>query len=406
MMSAPPLQSPPAAQITCNRSNPSYDICMINSPTVLDPTTTTFHVMKPNGPVLLEKVRPYARKSENFTMSNIKEFVLTLGPLGRPCQVQHKAPALVFSAGGYTGYNGNYFHEISDGFIPLYITINTIYNSQDLVLVISESPDWWVHKYKKLLQSLSKHPIITLDNDKRIHCFPYASVGLISHGIMTIDPNLLPNPKSLAHFHAFLAETLSRNHHHDQPSNLAKSRPRLILVGRTGATGRLILNRNEVEEEAKKIGFDVVVFEPMANTSLSVAYEMVSSSHAMVGVHGAGLTHSLFLQPGSVLVQVVPLGNEWVAGACFGKPAMAMGLEYIEYRINANESSLIEKYNRDDKVIKDPVGFIGQKWSAKIMDMYLKEQNVRVDLDRFKGYLKEVYRKSKMVLEKREGWSG
>ena len=35
------------------------------------------------------------------------------------------------------------------------------------------------------------------------------------------------------------------------------------------------------------------------------------------------------------------------------------GQEYMEYRINAEESSLIEKYSKDDLVIRDPVAFRG-----------------------------------------------
>lgn len=51
----------------------------------------------------------------------------------------------------------------------------------------------------------------------------------------------------------------------------------------------------------------------------------------MFGVHGAALTHFLFLRPGSVLVQVVPVGLGWVAETCFETPAKAMKLEYIDY---------------------------------------------------------------------------
>uniref|UniRef100_A0A2N9J5T0 Glycosyltransferase AER61 n=1 Tax=Fagus sylvatica TaxID=28930 RepID=A0A2N9J5T0_FAGSY len=135
-------------------------------------------------------------------------------------------------------------------------------------------------------------------------------------------------------------------------------------------------------------------------TPLKEAYALINSSHAMIGIHGAALTHSLFLRPGSVFVQVVPLGNEWVAQVCFEKSARDMGLEYMEYRIKAEESSLIEKYNKDDLKIKDPVAFRGKNWSPVVMSMYLKEQNVKLDLVRFRVYLKKVYKKAKKFMDK------
>lgn len=392
-LSSTSLQTPPAKLITCDRAHSTYDICKINGPTVLDPTTATFYAMDPKGSTVVEKIRPYPRKLEAQIMPGINEVILTSGPSSPPpCQVQHNAPALVFSAGGYTG---NFFHEFNDGFIPLYITVNTIFSEdEEVVLVISKARHWWVSKYAELLKSFSKHPIVNLDNDTSTHCFASASVGLISHGFMTVDPTRKPNPKSMTHFRAFLGKAYT---HHQEPSET--TRPRLVLVTRNGAVGRVLLNQDEVKKEAEGVGFDVVVFEPKPSTPLRLAYELMNSSHAMVGVHGAGLTHALFLRSGSVFVQVVPLGTEWVAEACFGRPAKAMGLEYMEYRIEAEESSLVDEHGKDEMVIKDPGRFRGKGWSPEVMDLYLKKQNVRVDTVRFRGYLKEAYEKSIKLLD-------
>ncbi|GMN41941.1 hypothetical protein TIFTF001_011161 [Ficus carica] len=304
-----------------------YDSCKVNGPTVLDPTSSTFFLTGPTGP--------------------------TVGPIGPTCQVQHKAAALVFTAGGYTG---NFFHDFNDGLIPLYITINTFFNDHqdDVVLVISKSRDWWVHKYSNLLQRL----------------------GLISHGFMTINPKLIPNRKTLIQFRAFLDKSYHQksiphksNGSKPKPS---QTRPRLILVSRTGDVGRVLLNQEEIKGEAKKLGFDVVVCEPSPMISLGSAYDLINSSHTMIGIHGAALTHSLFLRPGSVFIQVVPLGVGWLAEVCLGKAA------------------------------REWVGFRGKSRSKNVMDVYLKEQNVRLDLDRFRGYLKQAYRKSRKFMEREE----
>ncbi|XP_062155843.1 xylan glycosyltransferase MUCI21-like [Alnus glutinosa] len=391
-----------AEEISCDRAHNTYDICSINGPTVLDSTTSTFLLMNPTSSnpekPLVEKVRPYARKTENLTMSRITEVTLLAGPPSPKCEIQHKAPAVVFSVGGYCA-TGNFFHEFNDGFIPLYITVNSMFPDQDVVLVISNARDWWISKYRELLRTFSKHPIIILDNDTATQCFPSASVGLISHGVMTIDPESIPNSKTFTHFHAFLGKAYHQNHP-SISSCLPKSRPLLVLAGRNGSASRRLLNQNEVKLEAEKVGFDVTVFEPTPRTPLRESYALINSSHAMLGVHGAALTHSFFLRPRSIFVQVVPLGAEWVAEACFGRSARAMGIEYMEYKIKAEESSLIDKYSKDEMIIKDPVAFRGVNFSNHdAMRIYLKQQNVRLDIIRFREYLKEVYMKAKKFMD-------
>ncbi|KAK3222920.1 hypothetical protein Dsin_009945 [Dipteronia sinensis] len=393
-------------QINCDRSHYSYDICSIHGPTVLDPMTSTFYLVDhatSTPPLLVEKIRPYPRKWESFVMKRIKEITITSGPGPGPgirspkCETQHNAPALVFSV---AGYNGNFWHEFNDGFIPLFITVNSKFPDQDVIFVIDKARDWWVSKYAGLLKAFSKHPFVNLGNDNATHCFTSATLGLISHGFMTIDPTLLPNSATFTHFRALLDKAYG--HGRNRPSMFYSSvtRPRLVLMSRKGSIGRVISNVDEVKRVAEEVGFDVIVFKPSVKTPLQEAYALINTSHVIVGVHGAALTHSLFLRPGSVLVQVVPLGLEWVADVCFAKSAKEMGVEYMEYKINAKESSLVEKYDENEMVIKDPVAFKGNNWSSDIMDIYLKEQNIKLDLLRFKEHLKQVYHKAKEFMDK------
>ncbi|KAF2325438.1 hypothetical protein GH714_028693 [Hevea brasiliensis] len=266
------------------------------------------------------------------------------------------------------GYTGNFFHDFNDGIIPLFITIHSVFSeNQEFVLVISKARDWWVRKYADLLQTFSKHPIINLDNDSSAHCFTSATIGLVSHGFMTINPKLLPNSQTLIHFRSFLDRAYGRHRgeNHATTVNSLKRRPRLVLMSRSGGVGRVILNQIQVKRIAEKIGFDVTIFEPTANTPLWQAYAVINSSHAMVGVHGR-----------------------------------AMGLEYMEYRIEVEESSLVDKYDKNSLMLKDPIAFQGKKWSNDIMSIYLKEQNVRLDLARFREYLKNAYKKAKKFVDK------
>ena len=393
------------SRISCDRSPSRYDLCKISGPTVVDPTTATFFALGPTGstrPNTVEKIQPYPRKFEDYIMAQIKNVTLISGPQGPPCKVHHNATALVFSVGGYTG---NFFHDFNDGFIPLFITVNTILrDEEEFVIVITEGPDWWPSKYVDLLHVFSKHPIITLKNDKATHCFPSAHLGLISHGFMTINQSSLPSSKTYLHFHDMLHQAYGHGHHFQTfMSDRPASRPRLVLTSRKVPAGRAIINQKKIIRVLRQIGFDVILFEPTIHTSLHESYALISSSHAMIGVHGAALTHSLFLRPGAVFMQIVPIGVDWAAHAFFGSVARQMNLEYIEYRIGVGESSLVDMYGKNSTLLKDPFALQKKGWPTEIMDIYLKKQNVRLDLVRFKKFLKEAYKKAKKFMHQGGG---
>ncbi|KAL9246350.1 hypothetical protein vseg_019896 [Gypsophila vaccaria] len=383
--------------ISCDRSHKLYDLCHLKNETILEPKTATFFTRLPIipsvEPHLVEKLRPYPRKSDNDTMSNIREITLTTKPLDSPCTINHTTPALVFSIGGFTG---NFFHDFNDGFVPLFITINTLFPNQDVTLVIADYSEWWYGKYEAILPQFSNNQIINLDNQTVTHCFPSVSVGLISHGPMTINPDLLPLRKSFLDFRASLEEGYRKCLVWPPPK--IKGRPRLVLVSRVGSIGRVIINQDDVIKAAQEEGFDVVVFEPSAYTYLCDVYRLINGSHAIMGVHGAALTHSLFLQPGGAFIQVVPLGGDWLAKTYFRNMAKGMKLEYLEYKIERNESTLTQKYGEDHVLVRDSSSIASRNWSA-LHSVYLRSQDVRLDVRRFRGYLRTAYSRARKLME-------
>lgn len=174
-------------------------------------------------------------------------------------------------------------------------------------------------------------------------------------------------------------------------------KPRMVFINRHRRHGRAMLNQREVIKLAQGIGFDVAILDPIAATSLGDSFKLLQASHAMMGVHGAGLTHEIFLRPGAVFVQVVPIGTEGVAISCYENPGRALGLDYFEYKIDARESSLAEKYENSSLVIRDPESFVNGNWTN--MRLYLKTQNVRLDLIRFSEVLRKAYEKAKRFME-------
>ncbi|RDX62443.1 EGF domain-specific O-linked N-acetylglucosamine transferase, partial [Mucuna pruriens] len=390
------------AVITCNCSHNDFDVCTINGPTLLDQASLTLFALGPHTedkPHIPVKIHPYPLKKDKTAMSYVKEVTLTQAPSKLACGFTHHTPALVFSAGGYTG---NFYHEINENFIPLFITINSMFPNQDVTLVVTDGMIWWFQKYAELLSAFSPHRlIINTQNLSTVHCFPSAIVGLIKHGDMIIDPKLLPYPKTLLDFRAFLEKAYTKvdNNNNDEiplilhPNENGK--PRLTLMSRRGNVSRMILNQEDVIKVAEEIGFNVHVMEPSRNTSMAYVYRVIHNSDVLLGVHGAGLTNFLFLRPGSVLVQVVPIGLDWASRTYYEEPPKFLGVEYIEYKIKPNESTLLERFGANSLVIKDPVAFQEDKWSKK--RIYWKEQNVKIDVIRFRKYLRKAYEKAKQL---------
>ncbi|KMT15077.1 hypothetical protein BVRB_3g061990 [Beta vulgaris subsp. vulgaris] len=336
-----------------------------------------------------ETIKPYTRKWETSVMNTIDQLHLISKPLANSdhkCDVVHNVPAIFFSTGGYTG---NVYHEFNDGIIPLYITSQHF--NKEVIFVILEYHSWWYTKYAQILRQLSNFPLINFDsnNHSKTHCFQEAIVGLKIHDELTIDSSgLMEGSSSTANMLGF-RNLLSRafeapkgvlNHH--------KKKPKMVLLSRSGS--RAIINEHLLVKLAQKIGFNVQILKPNRKTELGTIYEAISSSDIMIGVHGAGMTHLLFLEPKCILVQVIPLGTDWASENYYGQPAKKMGLRYIGYKIHPRESSLYQKYNKDDPVLTDP-NSVNKKGWGYTKTVYLDDQKVRLDLKRFNKLLVRVY---------------
>jgi len=398
-----PPRSPPHSlsevkrPITCDCSHNDYDLWFINGPTLLDPSTSTFFTTGPTistSPDFAVKFRPYPRKTDERARSKVNELTLTSAPPRSSCGITHSSPAIVFSTGGYTG---NFYHQFNDGLLALYITINSLSLNRDVILTVTNWSDWWAQKYADLLHRFTKHPIINMDNQTRTHCFPSAIVGLMTHGPLAVDPTLTQH-KTLLDFHALLESTYSPRGKHVSTLKSKGARPQLVLVNRKNGVGREILNLKEALKAIEEVGFKAIVFEPKRNGTVGDTYRLLHGSHAMLAVHGAAMTHLLFLRVGMVLGEIVPIGTDWLAKTFYEKPARVLGLEYMKYKIEVNESSLAEKYGANDLVLKNPQAFVNGDWpKAKV---YMKTQNVKLDMVRFRKYLKEVFVKAKRFMDK------
>ncbi|KAG2687158.1 hypothetical protein I3760_09G039200 [Carya illinoinensis] len=402
--------------ICCDRSSIRSDICIMKGD-----TNGLVNYGKEEGDEEFrhEKIRPYTRKWETRVMDAIGELGLIAkrvnsGITRHRCDVWHDVPAVLFSTGGYTG---NVYHEFNDGILPLYITSQHF--NRKVVFVITEYHKWWILKYGDVLSQLSDYPAIDFNGEKRTHCFPEAIVGLRIHDELTVDSSLMEGNKSISDFRNLLDQAywprirgLIQDEEREAQEKLKRKlslfpisletsikvekevqedrseKPKLLILSRNGS--RAIINENLLVKMSEEIGFGVTVLRPDPTTELAMIYRTLNSSHVMVGVHGAAMTHFLFMRPGSVLIQVIPLGTMWAAETYFGEPARKFGLKYIGYEIVPKESSLYDKYHENDPVLRDPDSVNKKVWQYT-KDIYLEGQNVRLDLRRFRKRLVRAY---------------
>lgn len=423
--------SVPNGTICCDRSSIRSDICIMKGDVRTHSASSSIFLYRNNGvndfvsapstdendkPEVIqhEKIKPYSRKWETSVMDTIDELNLNVkgkeSGIHHQCEVQYNVTAVFFSTGGYTG---NLYHEFNDGILPLYITSQHL--NKKVVFVFLEYHNWWIMKYGDILSQLSDFPAIDFSGDKRIHCFPEAIVGLRIHDELTVNSSLMEGNKSIRDFRKLLDQAywprirgLIREEEGRAQSKTEKSalspssdnlietiketqesnRPKLVVVSRNGS--RAITNEDLLVKMAEDIGFVVEVLRPQRTSELAKAYRVLNSSDVMIGVHGAAMTHFLFMKPSSVFIQVIPLGTDWAAETYYGEPAVKFGLRYIGYKILPKESSLYDDYDKNDPVLIDPqsVNEKGWEFTKKI---YLDGQTVRLNLGRFRKRLLRVY---------------
>jgi hypothetical protein len=339
-------------------------------------------------------IRPFTRKYEmSSTMQMVRE--VTIRPSAPPpdndvdttalppCTVMHDVPAVVFST---APEHGNFFHGMGDLIVPLYITARE-YDGH-VQLLATDYKEKWVSKYRHVLEALSVYPVIDLDADEAVRCFPTAHVGIETHGELTIDPALSRKGYTMMDFRDFFRSAYSLK----PPANRGTvgQRPRLLMLLRRRS--RALTNEAEAIAAATEVGFEVVAAGPEMVRDIAEFAQVVNTCDVLVGVHGAGLTNMVFLPRNGTVVQIVPWGDlKYICWHEFGRPSPDMGLRYVDYEVTAEETTLKDVYPRDHVVFTDPASIHKHSFSD-VYKIFLNGQNVTLDIHRFKGVMQQIYR--------------
>lgn len=79
-----------------------------------------------------------------------------------------------------------------------------------------------------------------------------------------------------------------------------KTRDERIYISRKNASGRKVINEEELVSYLSKFGFKSITFESM---SVSEQASLMSNAEAVVAPHGAGLTNLVFCNPGTKVIE-------------------------------------------------------------------------------------------------------
>ncbi|XP_047947006.1 alpha-1,3-arabinosyltransferase XAT3-like [Salvia hispanica] len=353
--------------------------CVSTKPVRIDTRNMTVYIPSGEDSQNETSIVPFVRHGDLPKISPVRMILYGNNTDPPPCEFHHRLPAVVFSSGS----TGNVFHEFSEIIIPLFIT--TMHFGSRVLLVIEDYKPSFVAKYRAILSRLSYHEPINAAANATIHCFPSTVIGLKYHDDLALNASDIPGGYGMPSFRTFLRTAFGLRYAHV----LQVPRPRLMLLSRTST--RRFLNEDEMVDMIKDVGFQVlVVRRPKLASNLEKFSRLINSCSVLLGVHGAGLTNEIFLPAGAVMIQVELLGTEWASNRYYGDTARAMGVRYLRYPIDRDESSLVKLYGRNSSIVTDPGSVYIQHGQIPWRTIFLGLQNVRINLARFRETIVEA----------------
>ncbi|TVU08696.1 hypothetical protein EJB05_42107 [Eragrostis curvula] len=391
-----PALLPPLKPI-CDFSDHRYDVCEMwgDARTASGANRSRVFFIPPPSQLATANAATWSVRSQSRKYIPVREVLvrsLNLSDLhdAPNCTVRRSVPAVVFAVGGLTF---NYWHAFSDVLVPLFTTSRAFGGEVELLATDPKDRKWFLGKYGRVLRALSRYEAVDLDADTEVRCYPHVVVGLRGHRDFDIDPARAPNHYDMRAFRLFVREAYALPPTAALPCK-SGARPRAMVILRGGT--RRFVNPDAVVAAVERAGFDAVRMEPggsggrLGGMGMDAVARAVDACDVLVGAHGAGLTNTVFLRTGAVVLQVVPWGKmEPHAEAFFGAPAKHMGVRHVAYSIAAEESTLYEKYGKDHPVITDPDAFYRNGSNARY---YWREQNIRLNTTRFMPTLEMVKR--------------
>jgi hypothetical protein len=128
-----------------------------------------------------------------------------------------------------------------------------------------------------------------------------------------------------------------------------------VFISRADANDRFLLNEDDINEQLTKKGFKKMLGTEM---TISEARRLLNSSKIIVGVCGATLSHIVFCNPGTVVVNILPMN---MSAGWYYDLASLLELKYYEIRgeiLNNATNTNRPRISNDFSIDSEDVTFI------------------------------------------------
>jgi capsular polysaccharide biosynthesis protein len=138
-----------------------------------------------------------------------------------------------------------------------------------------------------------------------------SSTRLIHHSALDTRARRLFIPTYFSGYNAHFNQSFMRRYRDTVrnaiPVELRASKQRVLIARKSETKVRRILNHDEVRHTAEEFGFQTVYFEDL---SFREQLQKALSAESIIGAHGSGLCHSLFMDERSTLIELFPFARK------------------------------------------------------------------------------------------------
>ena len=170
-------------------------------------------------------------------------------------------------------------------------------------------------------------------------------------------------------------------------SGAGAAAPLVVILSRRDK--RLLLNEEALVDLVASLGARAVLVA-LENLPLCAQVRLFRRAAVLLGMHGSGLINTMFMRPGSAVVQVVPFHLAG-AGAFFRGTAEAHGVRYFEVPTRAREDAIAHPHflkdaGKAEDFLQEGSGCCG---SSTYFSFFIN-QDVLVDLEGARSVLAEA----------------